>query len=277
MPPPCTEFQYAQIQTMLEAKIPAKEIGPLVRPAVSYLLVLKVQRNLKLWNVAKSPKLVVQGRPRKITAAMGEGLKESLHAKPSMYIDEMVWFLWDEFDCMVSERSVRRWLEQQRFSKKLIQRRAKERNQALRDYWYSRLAKWEPHQLVFLDESTANERNLDRKYGWAPIGVTPAEYLPIKRSERWSILPAYTIEGYIAWEILHGSYTQETFNKFVSDKLLPLCSPFPGPRSVLILDNASIHRSLELRIKCAEAGVLLEFLPPYSPDFNPIEKSFGGM
>ena len=81
----------------------------------------------------------------------------------------------------------------------------------------------------------------------------------------------------MAWEILHGSYTQETFNKFVSDKLLPICSPFPGPRSVLILDNATIHRSLELRIKCEEAGVLLEFLPPYSPDFNPIEKSFGGM
>ena len=163
------------------------------------------------------------------------------------------------------------------YSKKLIQRRAKERNQALRDFWYLRLAGWKPDQLVFLDESAANERNLDRKYGWAPIGTTPAEYLPVKRSERWSILPAYSLEGYIAWEIIHGSYTKEMFNKFVVDKLLPLCSQFPGPRSVLILDNATIHRSSELGTICQEAGIRLEFLPPYSPDFNPIEKSFAGM
>ena len=115
---------------------------------------------------------------------MGEALKETLHAMPSMYIEEMVWFLWDEFDRMVSERSVRRWLAEQKYSKKLIQRRAKERNQALRDFWYLRLVEWKPDQLVFLDKSAANERNLDRKYGWAPIGITSAEYLLVKRSER---------------------------------------------------------------------------------------------
>jgi len=53
---------------------------------------------------------------------MGEALKDTLHAKPSMYIDEMVWFLWDEFDRMVSERSVGRWLAEQKYFKKLIQR-----------------------------------------------------------------------------------------------------------------------------------------------------------
>jgi len=110
---------------MLEAMIPAKQIGQLVRPAVSYSLVLKVQRNLKAWNTAKTRKLVIQGRPRKITAGMGEALKDTLHAKPSMYIDEIVWFLWDEFDRMVSERSVRQWLAEQKYSKTLIQRREK--------------------------------------------------------------------------------------------------------------------------------------------------------
>jgi transposase len=55
---------------------------------------------------------------------------------------------------------------------------------------------------------------------------------------------------------------------------LPHCNPRPGPRSVLVLDNASIHRNRRLRELCNAYGVALEFLPPYSPDFNPIEPTF---
>ena len=52
---------------------------------------------------------------------------------------------------------------------------------------------------------------------------------------------------------------------------------FPGPRSVLILDNASSHRSEDLITMCEEAGVRLEYLPPYSPDYNAIEESFSAL
>ena len=51
-------------------------------------------------------------------------------------------------------------------------------------------------------------------------------------------------------------------------------SPYPARYSVLILDNASIHKSQYLRVICEEKGIRLEFLPPYSPDFNPIEIAF---
>ena len=49
-------------------------------------------------------------------------------------------------------------------------------------------------------------------------------------------------------------------------------SSFLGPYSVLILDNASIHKSQQLHNICNEKGVRLEFLPPYSPDYNPVYK-----
>lgn len=51
-------------------------------------------------------------------------------------------------------------------------------------------------------------------------------------------------------------------------------SPFPGPNSVLVLDNCAIHTSQAVRDAIEDAGCILEFLPPYSPDFNPIEESF---
>jgi len=130
---------------------------------------------------------------------------------------------------------------------------------------------------------------MDRKYGWAPVGATPYEYKSIKHSERWSILPVYMIDSFYVWEIVQGSFTKEIFNNFVREKVLPCCNPYLGPRSVLVMDNTRIHHSevcdilsdivkladyQELKEICAEAQIRLEYLPPYSPDFNPIEEAF---
>ncbi len=157
---------------------------------------------------------------------------------------------------------------------KQVQRRAAQRDEVLRNAWIYELGSWTANMLVFMDESAANERTKDRKYGWSPVGVPTVITEPLRRSKRWSILPAYTVDGYMSTLILQESITTDIYNAWVRDEVLPHCSPYPGPRSVLIMDNASIHRSAGLRDMCREAGILLRFLPPYSPDFNPIEPSF---
>jgi transposase len=58
------------------------------------------------------------------------------------------------------------------------------------------------------------------------------------------------------------------------ERVLPHCTLYPGPRSVIIMDNASIYKDPCLRQACNETGMLLKFLPPYSPDYNPIEATF---
>jgi DDE superfamily endonuclease len=120
---------------------------------------------------------------------------------------------------------------------------AKERNQYLRNRWKARLCQWTADQLMFLDESACNERTGDRKYGWAPVGSAARVTSPLKHTEKWSILPLYTVNGFIAWDIIKGSYNVDTFHEFVRTWVIPHTTPFPGPRSVLILDNAKIHKN----------------------------------
>lgn len=206
-----------------------------------------------------------------------QSLLAYLEVKPTAYLDEIAYFLWDEYEVFITQSAISRYLKKLQWSRKGTQRVAAERNQDLRDNWILELGQWTAEQLVFVDESAANEHTMDRKYGWAPVGIRPTRVRPLKRSERWSILPAYTVDGYITWRIVHGSITSVEYTNFFRTQLLPRCNPYPGRNSVIIQDNASIHRSEELRRLCEEAGVKLAFLPPYSPDFNPIEETFSAL
>ena len=73
-----------------------------------------------------------------------------------------------------------------------------------------------------------------------------------------------------------GTVNGEKFVHFVERTLLPQLLPFNGmnPRSVVVMDNASIHHVGEVIELIESTGALIEFLPPYSPDLNPIEEAF---
>jgi len=105
------------------------------------------------------------------------------------------------------------------------------------------MTEWHSEQLIFVDESAANKRTGDRKYGWAPVGAVADVAEPFKRSAKWSILPMFTVDGYEAWEVIHSSFNMELFNSFIKNHVIPRTSPFPGPRSVLVMDNCRIHRN----------------------------------
>jgi DDE superfamily endonuclease len=125
-----------------------------------------------------------------------------------------------------------------------MQLKANERDQELRNDWVlNKLTKYTPEQFVFVDESAANERSAHRKQGWAPVGQVASQTTPLKRSERYSILPAYASDGFIDWMVIQGSFTTDLFKHFMEVIVLPHCNAFPGPKSVIIMDNAPIHRS----------------------------------
>src|SRR4051812_6030811 len=156
----------------------------------------------------------------------------------------MRWFLFDEFDVVVNERTLRRLFRRKRWSLKQMQMRAKQQSMELRLEWITRIKDFTQEQFVFVDESAANARTLDRKRGWSEEGVPCRGVQALKREKRWSVLPAYTIDGYLPGVLIHqGSITKALFLKWLNEAVLPLCQPYPRPRSVIVMDNASIHRS----------------------------------
>lgn len=94
-----------------------------------------------------------------------------------------------------------------------------------------------------------------------------------RRGERYQILPAYAQDGIVLSRVFRGSTDASVFEDFI-DQLLRHCGRWPEPKSVLVMDNAWFHNTERITQMCADAGVKLVYLPPYSPDLNPSEEDF---
>jgi len=93
------------------------------------------------------------------------------------------------------------------------------------------------------------------------------------RERRYHILPAYTQDGVLFFKVYQGNTDGVVFKDYIK-QLLHHCQPYPKPKSVLVMDNASFHHSERIEQMCREADIILVYLPPYSPDLNPIEEFF---
>ncbi len=95
----------------------------------------------------------------------------------------------------------------------------------------------------------------------------------LHREQRYQILPAYAVDGTVLSQMFQGSTDSIVLEDFI-EQLLPLCGKWPQPTSVILMDNASIHHTERITQMCHDVGVKLVYLPPYSPDLNPIEEFF---
>lgn len=231
-----------------------------------------IDRNLRLFGSTTAPPNR-GGRPRSITPAMLDSLLEHLSPTPDLYLEEMVEYLWKEFGVLTTKASMSRTLRSVGWSKKNIRRVAKERNAELRNFYLYKLSSFHSYQVVYVDESGCDTRAGFRRTGWSPLGTTPVRIADFHRGQRYQILPAYTQDGILLSRVFQGSTDGAVFEDFI-EQLLHHCGKWPEPNSVLIMDNASFHRGPRIQQMCDAAGVKLLYLPPYSPDLNPIEEQF---
>jgi transposase len=271
MAPNLAESQHAMIGDMISSKLfKANEIAGAA--SCSSRSVYAIKSNIQCFGATKAPSNG-GGRPRSVTPPMLDALCEHLLEKPGLCQDEMVLFLLDEFNIQVSTFSIGRALRSIGWTKKTIRRVAKGRNADLRDLYLHNTADFRSYHYVFVDESGCDKRIGFRRTGWSPLGVTPVQVAQFQREQRYQILPAYTQDGVILARVFRGSTDGAVFEEFI-EQLLPLCGKWPEPKSVLVMDNASFHHTERIEQMCHDAGVKLVYLPPYSPDLNPIEEFF---
>lgn len=114
------------------------------------------------------------GPPFKISQEAQDALRRFLELKPWSYLDEMQYFLFDEFDIYTSPQTVSNTLKSMKISRKNLRREAAERSQLCRDDYMIAISRYTHDMLVYLDESAANEHTAQRKRGWGPFGIKPA-------------------------------------------------------------------------------------------------------
>lgn len=123
--------------------------------------------------------------------------------------------------------------------------------------------------LVFLDESWA-KMHMTRLYGRAPIGQRCVDRAPQGQRQTVTMLGAIRLEGVIADAtlVLDGPMDAATFLGYVQQCLAPSLKP----GDVVVMDNLSSHKVAGVREAIEAVGAEVWYLPPYSPDLNPIEK-----
>ena len=130
--------------------------------------------------------------------------------------------------------------------------------------------------FVWVNETGSVRRDSRRKTGYGLRGIPPVSFQLSIRSARVSAVSCITTDGVEDVYLTERSVNGDGFMEFVRHCLLPILQPFNGQnaKSIVILDNASIHLREKILETVEGVGALLWFLPPYSPDLNPTEECF---
>ncbi|KAF5310770.1 hypothetical protein D9619_007648 [Psilocybe cf. subviscida] len=196
------------------------------------------------------------GRKRVLDTGDLDYLASLIEAKPKIFLDELQEQLSEVRDIDVSIATISRSLRQWEITNKTVSSSAIERNERLRATWQAAYGDIPAEYCVWLDEASVDNKSYHRQNGWSTIGCAAVSRTTFIRGRRYSVLPALTSEGIIALDIFEGAVNKERFLQFVNEQVAPRLNPYPGPWSVVILDNCAIHHDDDIRaIIEGECGV----------------------
>jgi len=141
-----------------------------------------------------------------------------------------------------------------------------------RDLWINRRSRFFNQalsRLVFIDETSTNTK-LTKRTGWAPKGQRYRSHAPFGAWKTQTFIAGLRCHGLIAPWIVNAPMNSKIFETYVETQLAPELSP----GDVVILDNVAFHKTKRAEELIAARRAWLLFLPPYSPDLNPIELAY---
>jgi len=205
-------------------------------------------------------------------------LLDSLMEEPRLYLVEMVGVIAEKFGVAYNRRQIQRALRNRGWTRKKLERHAREQDLRLRTNFRDVIDRFPPETLVFADETHCDRKTYRRKYGYSARGKPAWKRLFFKKRHRGSPsvsgVANITIQGIMTTTVYDHIVDGDVFLWTLEHDILPMMNAFPGPRSVLIMDNAPVHKKLQIEALAFARGVFIIFLPPYSYDYNPIELAF---
>lgn len=140
---------------------------------------------------------------------------------------------------------------------------------AARAEWHDDAPTWDPAHLVFLDE-TGVTTNLLRRYGRAARGLRVYDVAPFTRWQTSTFIAAVRVTGLTAPAVFDGAIDGPSFRAYIEQVLVPTLQV----GDIVIADNLGAHKVVGVQRAIEAVGATLRYLPPYSPDLNPIELAF---
>lgn len=237
-----------------------------------------VERFMLIRDIRKFSKK--NGPPRILSEHEEMYVVDLVLSSPGIYLREVQQQLFAYTGSWVHESTICRTLRRNGLTRQKIQQIALQRSEILRaEFMAEVMMVYKSSLCLWIDETGCDRRNSLRQYGYGIRGQTPQNHSLKLRGKRYSALSILSREGIEDTYIVEGNVNGDIFMDFLQKQLLPILLPFDGdsPRSVVIMDNASIHHVDAIVAAILSTGALLKFLPPYSPDLNPIEFVFGEM
>lgn len=198
--------------------------------------------------------------------------------KPGIYLREIQQQLVQDTGTEVDTSTICRFLHSSGFTRQKLVITAKQRSDKLRAEYMMDMQVYlgHPEFLVFVDETGTDRRDSMRRFGYSMQGKPARAQKLLWRGEHVTAISALSLTGILDCYTTRGTVNADKFEEFIEQSLVPVLQPFDGvsPNSVVILDNASIHHVDRVITAIQQTGAVVQFLPPYSPDLNPIEEAF---
>ena len=197
--------------------------------------------------------------------------------QPNLYLGEICSTIKEITNIQVSPSTLCKLLARYGLTRKKIQYVAAQRRLEYRGHFIATISAFSKEMLVWVDETGCDKRDLLRKYGYSFCGQRAVCQKLLVRGKRVSAIAAMSWnEGILDVDLTSESVNGDAFYDFVCGTLIPNMHPYDGqsPNSVVVMDNCSIHHIDRVQQLLDNAGIIVIYLPPYSPDLNPIESAF---
>ena len=162
------------------------------------------------------------------------------------------------------------------FSRQKLKIAASQQDDLCRAIFASAVSMYAPEMLILLDETGSDRRDSIRQNGHSVRGKPLVSSKFLSRGVRINTIAYMSVIGMLDSKTYRHTVDGDTFYTFVQSSLLPHLMLFDGynRHSVVIMDNCSVHHVNGIQKMIEEMGAIVHFLPPYRPDFNPIEEAF---